>query len=38
MYYVYTLSDPRDGAVFYLGKGQRTRAWRRRPSEMTGAD
>lgn len=26
-FYVYTLADPRDGAVFYVGKGQRNRAW-----------
>lgn len=25
MFYVYTLSDPRDGAVFYVGKGCRSR-------------
>lgn len=24
-HYVYTLADPRDGAVFYVGKGQRDR-------------
>jgi hypothetical protein len=26
-WYVYTLADPRDGAVFYVGKGQKQRAW-----------
>jgi hypothetical protein len=26
-YYVYTLSDPRDGNVFYVGKGQKDRAY-----------
>lgn len=26
-FYVYKLIDPRDGAVFYVGKGQRGRAW-----------
>ena len=26
-FYVYKLIDPRDGAVFYVGKGQRRRAW-----------
>jgi hypothetical protein len=26
-YYVYKLVDPRDGSVFYVGKGQRKRAW-----------
>lgn len=25
--YVYTLTDPRDGSVFYVGKGRRNRAW-----------
>lgn len=27
MFYVYTLTDPRDGAVFYVGKGKGRRAW-----------
>lgn len=27
MFYVYTLTDPRDGAVFYVGKGKGLRAW-----------
>lgn len=27
MFYVYTLSDPRCGTVFYVGKGKRQRAW-----------
>lgn len=26
-WYVYTLADPRDGAVFYVGKGKGNRAW-----------
>ncbi len=26
-FYVYTLADPDDGIVFYVGKGQRERAW-----------
>lgn len=26
-FYVYRLSDPRDGRTFYVGKGQRDRAW-----------
>jgi hypothetical protein len=26
-FYVYTLTDPRDGSVFYVGKGQKRRAW-----------
>lgn len=26
-FYVYTLSDPRTGQVFYVGKGQKERAW-----------
>ena len=26
-FYVYTLSDPRTGTVFYVGKGQGRRAW-----------
>jgi hypothetical protein len=28
MFYVYELVDPRDGKVFYIGKGQGERAWR----------
>lgn len=27
MFYVYTLADPRDGTVFYVGKGSKRRAW-----------
>jgi hypothetical protein len=27
-FYVYELSDPRDGAVFYVGKGKGSRLWR----------
>lgn len=27
MFYVYQLSDPRDKAVFYVGKGKARRAW-----------
>jgi hypothetical protein len=26
-FYVYTLTDPRTGGVFYVGKGQKERAW-----------
>lgn len=26
-FYVYALSDPRDGSTFYIGKGQKRRAW-----------
>ena len=26
-FYVYTLTDPRNDAVFYIGKGKRLRAW-----------
>lgn len=26
-FYVYTLTDPRNGEVFYVGKGRRRRAW-----------
>jgi hypothetical protein len=27
MFYVYELIDPRDGKVFYVGKGKGERAW-----------
>lgn len=26
-FYVYTIADPRDGSIFYVGKGSKRRAW-----------
>lgn len=36
MFYVYTLSDPRDSAVFYVGKGNGSRAWQHAASVRNG--
>lgn len=36
MFYVYQLIDPRDDRVFYIGKGQRGRAWRHERNARNG--
>lgn len=38
MYYVYTLTDPRNDAVFYIGKGKGRRAWRHEANERNGVE
>ena len=38
MFYVYTLTNPRDGAVFYVGKGSGKRAWTHEPAALAGRD
>jgi hypothetical protein len=35
-FYVYTLSDPRSGDVFYVGKGSRLRAWQHTSDVLKG--
>lgn len=36
--YVYKLIDPRDGAVFYVGKGRNRRAWSHEPAAISGRE
>ena len=38
MFYVYTLTDPRTNAVFYVGKGKGRRAWRHEVAERNGRE
>lgn len=35
-YYVYELGDPRDGSVFYVGKGTGSRAWQHTRKVLNG--
>lgn len=35
-FYVYRLTDPRDGSTFYIGKGTRKRAWSHEPDARAG--
>lgn len=35
-FYVYELVDPRDGVVFYIGKGSRYRAWQHEADVLNG--
>lgn len=37
-FYVYTLIDPRDAAVFYVGKGKGLRAWHHEKAERRGVE
>lgn len=37
-HYVYMLVDPRDDTVFYVGKGQGTRAWHHERNVRTGTE
>lgn len=38
MFYVYTLTDPRSGEAFYVGKGKGRRAWTHEPAALAGRD